>query len=376
MAYLKKYMSVSTASERPRIYSGFYDFTEAELHRAVYSILRIQEVADGRRVIVLILPVAPDFTRYDGQPETPLASAIRPYAEEHQFELIDLLPAMHVDGQEWRQYFPSCDGHWNDLGHRRAAEIITSTGSGLQDRDEALPSVAGYRPFRQVADTLARHGIATLRLDDRGYGASGGNGRTATSRDFADDVRAGLEWLRHRPEIDPTRLAIVGHSEGGLIAPMVAATDTALRGIVLLAGPSRTGRDIVGFQQRSAIARAEGLSEAQRDSLIRVSQAATDSLARSSPWMAQFLEYDPLPTARMVRRTPVLIEQGAPDLQVTADQAPELEADGSIRSTWRRRCGRDRWCSTSSPPPSPRGAPSRRMSSPMPWMTSRRRARP
>jgi hypothetical protein len=124
MAYLKKYMSVSTASERPRIYSGFYDFTEAELHRAVYSILRIQEVADGRRVIVLILPVAPDFTRYDGQPETPLASAIRPYAEEHQFELIDLLPAMHVDGQEWRQYFPSCDGHWNDLGHRRAAEIL------------------------------------------------------------------------------------------------------------------------------------------------------------------------------------------------------------------------------------------------------------
>ncbi|MDZ4674485.1 MAG: alpha/beta fold hydrolase [Gemmatimonadota bacterium] len=208
----------------------------------------------------------------------------------------------------------------------RVAAVITSTGSGLQDRDEAIPSVSGYRLFRQVADTLSRHGIAVLRMDDRGFGGSGGNPGTATSRDFADDIRAGLAWLRNRPEIDPARLAIVGHSEGGLIAPLVASTDPTLAGIVLLAGPSRTGRRIMEYQQRSAIDRAPGFTETQRDSLRRVSQAATDSLAKTSPWMAEFIDYDPIPTARSVRRTPVLIVHGSTDLQVTADQAPELEA--------------------------------------------------
>lgn len=208
----------------------------------------------------------------------------------------------------------------------RVAAVVTSTGSGLQDRDEAIPTVQGYRPFRQLADTLGRHGIATLRMDDRGFGGSGGNPATATSRDLADDIRAGLAWLRNRPEIDPTRLAIVGHSEGGLIAPLVASTDSTLAGIVLLAGPSRTGGRILEYQQRSAIERAPGLTASQRDSLRRVSQVATDSLARSSPWMAEFITYDPIPTARLVRQTPVLIVQGATDLQVTADQAPELEA--------------------------------------------------
>jgi uncharacterized protein len=80
--------------------------------------------------------------------------------------------------------------------------VVLITGSGSQDRDEAIPMVRGYRPFRDIADTLSRRGIAVLRLDDRGFGASTGDASTATSADYADDVRAALAWLRARDDID------------------------------------------------------------------------------------------------------------------------------------------------------------------------------
>src|SRR5438105_4470277 len=118
---------------------------------------------------------------------------------------------------------------------RGAPAIVTITGSGTEERDESLPGVKGYRPFRQIADTLGRRGIAVLRLDDRGAGGSDAGPHGATSADFADDVRAGLAYLRTRRDIDGDRLALVGHSEGGMIAPMVAATDPKLRAIVLMA---------------------------------------------------------------------------------------------------------------------------------------------
>jgi uncharacterized protein len=101
--------------------------------------------------------------------------------------------------------------------------VVTITGSGQQDRDEYIPVADGYRPFRQVADTLGRRGIAVLRLDDRMIGLSGG--KLGTSADYADDIRAAIAFLRARPGIDGDRLALLGHSEGGMIAPMVAATD-------------------------------------------------------------------------------------------------------------------------------------------------------
>lgn len=206
--------------------------------------------------------------------------------------------------------------------HGRVPAIVTITGSGQEDRDEAIPIVKGYRPFRQIADTLARHGIAVLRMDDRGFGASGGNAATATSADFADDIRAGLAYLRTRPDIDSTRLGLIGHSEGGLIAPLVAATNPALRAVVLLAGPAQTGRTIIAYQQRYAIDHLP-LSPAQRDSAQRSSATTIDSLAATNPWMRFFLDYDPLATARKVR-VPTLILQGATDRQVTPEQAEVL----------------------------------------------------
>jgi dienelactone hydrolase len=205
----------------------------------------------------------------------------------------------------------------------RVPAVVTITGSGLQDRDESIPLVPGYRPFRQIADTLARRGIAVLRLDDRTVGRSGGS--PGTSADYADDVRAALAYLRSRPEIDGSRLGLLGHSEGGLIAPMVAVTDRQLKGIVLLAGPADRGLDIIHYQQREAISRDAAIPAAARDSAARVAAKSLDSLALTSKWLGFFLTYDPLATARRTT-TPVLILQGATDHQVTPDQAGKLAA--------------------------------------------------
>lgn len=206
---------------------------------------------------------------------------------------------------------------------RRLPAIVTITGSGAQERDEALPGVTGYRPFRQIADTLGRRGIAVLRLDDRGAGASDAGPPGPTSADFADDVRAALAYLRTRPEIDGERLALVGHSEGGMIAPMVAATDARLRGIVLLAGPSWTGRRILTYQQRYAADSMLRLQGGARDSALAAMAKSLDSVALAQPWVRFFLDYDPVATAGRVRQ-PVLVLQGATDRQVTSDQANEL----------------------------------------------------
>jgi dienelactone hydrolase len=206
----------------------------------------------------------------------------------------------------------------------RVPAVVTITGSGGQDRDEYIPFVKGYRPFRQIADSLGRRGIAVLRMDDRGVGASGGQAAGSTSADFADDIRAGLAFLRGRSEIDGSRLGLVGHSEGGMIAPMVAATDSELKGIVLLAGPSRPGRGILEFQIRNNFRRDTTRSIAARDSMISRVPAMVDSMGRADKWLGYFFTHDPSEVARKVR-TPVLILQGATDQQVTADQAPELE---------------------------------------------------
>jgi len=208
----------------------------------------------------------------------------------------------------------------------RVPLVITISGSGAQERDEAIPGVEGYRPFREIADTLGRRGVAVLRFDDRGTAESGGTHRGATSRDFADDVRALVAWARTRDDIDADRIVLLGHSEGGLIAPLVAAEDPRLAGIALLAGPAYTGGQIVAFQQRSAIREAHPAAFASvRDSMLRAAQQQVDSLARSDAWLREFLTYDPLPTIARVR-VPVLILQGETDMQVTPEQADTLAA--------------------------------------------------
>ncbi|MEJ2288197.1 MAG: alpha/beta fold hydrolase [Deinococcales bacterium] len=115
--------------------------------------------------------------------------------------------------------------------------VLLVSGSGPQDRDSALPGVEGYRPFAEIATTLANAGIAVLRYDDRGAGASTGDNLTATTADLAEDAQAGLRFLRSRPDIDPLQVGVVGHSEGALIAPMLASRDPGVAFFVALAPP-------------------------------------------------------------------------------------------------------------------------------------------
>jgi uncharacterized protein len=214
--------------------------------------------------------------------------------------------------------------------------VITITGSGQQTRDEylPLPGLEKYRPFRQIAEALASRGIAVLRVDDRGVGKSTGieTLKTATSADFADDTRAQVDYLRERKDIDPDRVALVGHSEGGIIAPMVAASDPRIAGIVLLAGTAKRGDEVIFYQMNQGLeadaalseeAKARGRAEQQEATRKAIADdpSAPDQLR--IPWMRYFLTYDPLSTIRKVRQ-PILVLQGEIDRQVSADQAEML----------------------------------------------------
>jgi dipeptidyl aminopeptidase/acylaminoacyl peptidase len=207
----------------------------------------------------------------------------------------------------------------------RVAAVVTVTGSGGQDRDGNQPGMRDYQPFREIADTLGRRGIAVLRLDDRGMGGSDLGPLTATTADFADDIRAAIAWLSARPEIDPARIAIVGHSEGGIIAPMIAAADPSLAGIVIMAGSASPGRVIVKQQQEYAVDSMVRLTGAARAAALAQSARATDSLAASMPWFRFFMEYDPTPAARNVS-VPTLILHGDLDYQVPVADAQRLAA--------------------------------------------------
>ncbi len=203
--------------------------------------------------------------------------------------------------------------------------IVTVTGSGAQDRDESIALVEGFRPFRQLADALARRGIAVLRMDDRGFGGSGGTFKGSTSADFAEDVRAGLAYLRMRPEIRADRLAVLGHSEGAVIAPMVAEKEPTLRAIVLLAGIATPGRTALHFQLKNLIEHNSKLTPEMRESQIAEIPKRIDAMMAADPWMKFFLTYDPAPTMRRVK-TPVLILTGSRDQQAVPAEVALIEA--------------------------------------------------
>jgi acetyl esterase/lipase len=136
--------------------------------------------------------------------------------------------------------------------------VLLITGSGLQDRDE---TVFGHKPFLLWADTLTRRGIAVLRVDDRQMGGSTGEVRAATTADFAGDVAAGVAFLRSRRDIDPHRIGLMGHSEGAIIAPMVAARDRGIAFVVMLAGAGVTG-EVLMLEQKRLIETAMGMPPA------------------------------------------------------------------------------------------------------------------
>jgi pimeloyl-ACP methyl ester carboxylesterase len=139
----------------------------------------------------------------------------------------------------------------------RYPAAILITGSGMQNRNEEL---LGHKPFMVLADYLTRQGYAVLRYDDRGVRKSGGDFSTATSLDFAKDAESALDFLKTRPEIDTTKIGFIGHSEGGLIAPIIASVRKDVAFIVLMAGPGVTGEQIL-LMQSALVAKIEGADE-------------------------------------------------------------------------------------------------------------------
>jgi hypothetical protein len=217
--------------------------------------------------------------------------------------------------------------------------VITITGSGQQTRDEPLPvpNLDAYKPMRQIAESLAARGIAVLRVDDRGVGASGGRETllAATTSSFADDTRTEVAYLRSRAEIDPKRIALVGHSEGGIIAPMVAATDPEIAVIVLMAGSGKRGDLISMDQLNDVLDKTPGMTpeikaqkQAEEQEIIKAVQTGADlskyPAQAKLPWIKEFWTYDPLAAIRKVRQ-PILILQGGLDHQITPEQASMLE---------------------------------------------------
>lgn len=226
--------------------------------------------------------------------------------------------------------------------------VILISGSGPQDRNEAI---MGHKPFLVLADHLTRQGIAVLRYDDRGFGKSTGTFTTATSADFSQDAEGALDLLRKRPEIDAKRIGFAGHSEGGIIAPMVAARRGDVAFLVLMAGTGVTGEQVM-YEQARAINKAAGAPDeaAQKnrelqqklfaaireeadseklqirlqtileaEPMIPEAQRMAQVRQVSSPWFRFFVTYDPAPMLEKVK-CPVLAINGALDLQVIPAQ--------------------------------------------------------
>ncbi len=233
--------------------------------------------------------------------------------------------------------------------------VILISGSGAQNRDEEL---LGHKPFLIISDYLTRKGIAVLRFDDRGTAKSEGNFKTATTADFADDAEAAFNFLLSRKEIDTKNIGLIGHSEGGLIAPMLAAENKKIAFIILLAGPGLPGEKIL-LMQSQLIGKANGATDKElkagnkinkkiyallkkendtsilkdkislllskefkkQDATTKMSEESISALINKqisilvSPWFRYFLTYNPKKNLKTLS-CPVLALFGSKDLQV------------------------------------------------------------
>jgi pimeloyl-ACP methyl ester carboxylesterase len=233
--------------------------------------------------------------------------------------------------------------------------VILISGSGPQNRDEEL---LGHKPFLILSDYLTKNGIAVLRYDDRGTAQSKGNFKTATSADFATDVESAISYLKTRKEINKNKIGLVGHSEGGLIAPMIASRSKDVSFIVLLAGTGIQGDQLLLLQQK-LIGKVSGVSDEDLQKSEMTNREAFDIVKKSynseklvidltqyfkkhlqdnpnvqkidgmndddfvklqvkelaTPWMQFFIKYNPANTLEKVK-CPVLAINGEKDLQV------------------------------------------------------------
>lgn len=156
--------------------------------------------------------------------------------------------------------------------------VVLIAGSGPANRDE---EIFGHKPFAVIADYLTRQGLAVLRYDKRGIGESTGSLRKATTLNLAEDVEASIQFLRNHPNIQSNNIGLIGHSEGGIIAPMVASRDQAISFIVLLAAPGMTGKQILKKQNEESIQRSP-ITNDQKTKALNVAVQYLDYLAQTS----------------------------------------------------------------------------------------------
>jgi len=255
--------------------------------------------------------------------------------------------------------------------------VILISGSGPQNRDEEL---MGHKPFLVLADYLTKNGFAVLRYDDRGTALSKGNFKPATSADFASDAEAAMAYLKTRKEINPKKIGLIGHSEGGLIAPMIASKSKDVAFIVLLAGPGIPGDQLLLMQQ-NLIGKSAGMSDEDLHKSELINKKAFEIVNHSTsieqlktdltvylnqnlkdnpttkipngmsndeyvklqvdqiayPWMSYFIQYNPAPALEKVK-CPVLALNGEKDLQVPSKVNLEairkaLEKGGNKKGT-------------------------------------------
>jgi hypothetical protein len=226
--------------------------------------------------------------------------------------------------------------------------VILITGSGPQNRDE---EVFEHKPFLVIADYLTKNGIAVLRYDDRGVAQSTGDFKVATTFDFASDVQSAISYLKTRKEINEKKIGLIGHSEGGIIAPIVAAAESKdVDFIVLLAGSGLEGYKLM-LLQKEKLEQAMHIDEQEItkgqqifsgayhiilqsdtdvnnlknklnayfkqsfDNKLPEEQVNAITNSITTPWMIYFLKYNPVPTLEKVK-CPVLAIDGEKDLQV------------------------------------------------------------
>lgn len=229
--------------------------------------------------------------------------------------------------------------------------VVLIAGTGRNTRDE---DVWGHKVFLVLADALNRHGVAVLRYDKRGVGGSTGDYDSATTADFTSDAESVFEWLRLQPQIDPDRTGVIGHSEGGIIAPAVAVADKEVAFVVMIAGPCIRGDKLFVLQSamtakvygapdayiakrkvfdqelydtiRSAPSDAVALGRAKtfiaqgvKDKIVDPTEAETLPADDTRPWERYFLAYDPAPVLAKVS-VPVLALNGSLDVQVPAKE--------------------------------------------------------
>lgn len=214
-----------------------------------------------------------------------------------------------------------------DKNPPRLGAVILVAGSGPVDRDE---TVAGISVFAQLANAIADAGFLAVRYDKRGVGQSGGRDEAVSLEDYAEDVRAIVAYLRKRPDVDPKRIAIVGHSEGGLVGMLAAAQERkSVAALMLIATPGTTGAQLVLEQQQHLLA-GMSLPEEERNSRVELQkklqqavisgtgwEGIPQALRRQAdtPWFRSFLVFNPAVVLPKVE-DPVLIIQGDRDRQV------------------------------------------------------------